>query len=150
MFSTIKRNAISGNTITVLVYTLIFLVHKKVSEHENNERKVEWYSPWGSLIKRQRSDTSSDKEWNNKWQRMTTSGTTSDNEWYNEWQRVATSGTTSDNEWYNEWQRMATSDTEWSFRLIFHFCKLREEPNTEHPKENSLKLEEDLEEGLLN
>ena len=45
---------------------------------------------------------------------------------------------------------MATSDTEWSFRLIFHFCKLREESNTEHPKENSLKLEEDLEEGLLN
>ena len=57
--------------------------------------------------------TTSDSEWYNEWQRMTTSGTTSDNEWYNEWQRM----TTSDNEWYNEWQGMttsdATSDKEW-------------------------------------
>ena len=30
------------------------------------------------------------------------------------------------------------------------FCELREEPTTKHPKENSLKLEADLEEGPLN
>ena len=73
-----------------------------------------------SFIKRQTSGISSDNEWYNKWQRMTTSGTTSDNEW----QRVTTSGTTSDNEWQrvvqrvttsgttsdNEWQRVTTSD----------------------------------------
>ena len=90
-----------------------------------------------SFIKRQTSDTSSDNEWYNEWQRMITSGTTSDNEWnrvatnkdewYNEWQRMITSGTTSgkmsDNEWnrvatnkdewYNEWQRVVQRDNEW-------------------------------------
>ena len=67
-------------------------------------------------------------------------------EWYVEWQLE----TTSDNECYNEWQRMTTSDSEWSFRLIFLFCELREEPTTKYPKEKSLNREEDIEEGLLN
>ena len=78
--------------------------------------------------------TTSDNEWYNEWQRMTTSGTTSDNEWQrvttsdnewqqvitndnewqrvewnNKWQRVAVSNTTSD----NEWQQMAMSDSKW-------------------------------------
>ena len=46
---------------------------------------------------------------------------------------------------------MRTSDKEWSFRLMFFFYfRIREEPTTKHPKENSLNLEEDLKEGLLN
>ena len=80
-----------------------------------------------SFIKRQTSGTSSDNEWYNESQRMT-----SGDEWYNEWQRVTTSGTTSDNEWRvttsgttsdNKWQRVVkrvtrmttsgTSDNEW-------------------------------------
>ena len=73
----------------------------------------------GSFIKSQTSGTSSDNEWYNEWQRMTTSGTTSDNEW----QRVTTSGTTSDNEWQrmttsgttsdNEWQPVTSNDEKW-------------------------------------
>ena len=59
------------------------------------------------FIKRQRSGTSSDNEWYNEWQRVTTSGTTSDNEWYNEWQQMITNG----NEWYNKCQRLTTSGT---------------------------------------
>ena len=38
------------------------------------------------------------------------SGISSDNEWYNEWQRVTTSDTASDREWYNEWKRMKGND----------------------------------------
>ena len=49
----------------------------------------------GSFIKRQTSGTSSENEWYNEWQRVTTSGKICDNEW----QRVAMSGTTNDNEW---------------------------------------------------
>ena len=49
--------------------------------------------------------TTSENEWYNEWQRMTTSGTTSDNEWHNEWQQVTTSGTTND----SEWQRVSIS-----------------------------------------
>ena len=52
--------------------------------------------------------TTSDNEWHNEWQRMTTSGATNDNEW----QRVVQRMTMSGNEWYNEWQRM-TCDNEW-------------------------------------
>ena len=44
---------------------------------------------------------------------------------------MTTNGTTSDND-------------------SFPFFRIREEPTTEHPKENSLILEEDLQEGLLN
>ena len=51
----------------------------------------------------------------------------------NEWQPVITSGTTSD----NEWQRVTISAN-------FSFFQIREEPNTKHPKENSLNIEEDL------
>ena len=75
------------------------------------------------MIKRQTSDTSSDNERYNEWQRMTTSGTTSD--------------TTSDNEW--QWVVISTN-----------FLFFREEPIIRHPKENALNLEEDLEEDLLN
>ena len=64
---------------------------------------------WRSFIKRQTSGTSSDNEWYNEWQEMTTS----DKEWQRVVQGVTTSGTTSDKEWYNEWQRMTTSDNEW-------------------------------------
>ena len=68
---------------------------------------------------------------------MTTSATTSDNEW----QQV----TTNDNEKYNGWQRVVQRVNNLSF-----FFRIREEPTTKHPKENSLSLEVDLEEGLLN
>ena len=54
----------------------------------------------------------------------------------------------SDNDWYNEWQRI-TSDNEWSLRLIFLYCELREEPTTKHPQQNSLNFQEDIQEGLL-
>ena len=77
-------------------------------------------------------------------------------EWYIEWQRVVQRVTVNDNEWQqmttsgakadNEWQRM----TQRVFRLIFSFFRLKEEPTTKHPKQNSLNLEEHLEEGLLN
>ena len=42
------------------------------------------------------------------------------------------------------------SDNEWSFWLIFHFFPKKEETSSKHPEENSLTLEGDLEEGLLN
>ena len=81
-------------------------------------------------MKRETSDTSSDNEWYNKWQRMTTS----DNEWQRVVERVRTSGTTN----YNEWQRMTTSDNEWQQVVIlanFLLFRIREEPTTMHPKE---------------
>ena len=56
----------------------------------------------------------------------------------------------SDSELYKEWQRMATSDGKLPFWLIFLFCKLREEPTSMQLKENSLNLEEDVEEEPLN
>ena len=64
---------------------------------------------------------------------MTTSGKTSDNEWQRVVQRVTTSGTNSDNEW--QWATISVN---------FSFFQIREEPTTNHPKENSLNLEEDL------
>ena len=60
---------------------------------------------------------------------MTMSGTTSDATSGNEWQRMT-------------WQQM--SDHQYSFRLISLFL------DNKQPKENSLNLEEDLEEGQLN
>ena len=54
-----------------------------------------------SFIKRQTSDKSSDNEWQQVVQRMTTS----DNEWYNEWERMTTSG--------SEWQKLTISDSKW-------------------------------------
>ena len=42
-----------------------------------------------------------------------------------------------------EWQRVAIS-------AKFSFFRIKVEPTYEHPKENSLNIEEDLEEGLLN
>ena len=75
---------------------------------------------------------------------------TSDNEWYNEWQRMTTSDnkwqrvTTSDKKWHWVVQRVTTNDNEWPFRLIFLFFQIREEPTTKHSRENSLNLEEDL------
>ena len=50
--------------------------------------------------------TTSDNEWYNEWQRMTTSGTANDNEWQRVLQWVTTSGTTNDNKWSNEWKQM--------------------------------------------
>ena len=67
----------------------------------------------------------SDKEW----QRVTTNG----NEWYNEWKQVPQQVTMSD----NEWQRVVIAAN-------FSFFRIREEPTTKHPKENSLNLEETL------
>ena len=83
----------------------------------------------------------SDNEWQQVVQRVTTSGTSD-----NEWQRV----TTSDKEWQRVVQRMTTNVNEWPFQLIFLFFQIKEEPTTKYPKENFLNLEEDLEEGLLN
>ena len=65
------------------------------------------------------------------------------NEWYNEWLRVIQRVTKSDNEW------LTASDNEWSFQLILLFFGIIEEPNIKHFKENSLKLAEDLEDGIL-
>ena len=64
-----------------------------------------------------------------------TSGITSENEWYNELQRVV--------------QRVTTNDKECLGRSIFLFFE-REKSTNPHLKENSLNLEEDLGEDLLN
>ena len=40
---------------------------------------------------------------------------------------------------------MTASDKDWSFQLIFPFFRVKEEPTTNHFKESSLNLEEDLE-----
>ena len=64
-----------------------------------------------------------------------TSGITSENEWYNELQRVV--------------QRVTTNDKECLVRSIFLFFE-REKSTNRHLKENSLNLEEDLGEDLLN
>ena len=69
--------------------------------------------------------------------------------WYIEWQRV----TTGSNEWYNKWQRVTTNNNKWQRVAIsanFSFLQIREEPSTKHPKQNSLNLQEDFEEVLLN
>ena len=64
-----------------------------------------------------------------------------------------TSGKTSENEWYNELervvQRVTTNDKECLVRSIFLFFEREKSTNT-HLKENSLNLEEDLGEDLLN
>ena len=60
---------------------------------------------------------------------------------------------TSDNKWYKEWKRVvqwvATNDNESSFRLIFLFLRIIEEPTTKNSKKNFLNFEEDLEEDLI-
>ena len=82
--------------------------------------------------------TSSDSAW----KRMTTS----DNKWYNEWQRM----TTSDNEWQRVVQPVTTNDNERRQPVAISanssFFQVREESTTEHPKENFLNFEDDLEE----
>ena len=93
-----------------------------------------------SFIKRQTSDTSTGNEW--QWV------TTNDNEWYNgnsDWYKKS-QRMTSD----SEWQRVTTNDNELSFQLNFLFFRIKEKPTTKHSKENSLSVEEDLEERLLN
>ena len=60
------------------------------------------------------------------------------------------SGSTSDSALYKEWKQMVASDGKWLFWLSFLFCKLREERASMQLKENSLNLEEDLEEEPLN
>ena len=61
-----------------------------------------------------------------------------------------------DNEWCNEWRVVQRVTNDNGRQQVFIsanfpiFCELREEPTTKHPKENSLKLEADLEEGPLN
>ena len=42
---------------------------------------------------------------------------------------------------------MTISDNEYSSQLIFPFFRIREEATTKHPKEHSLNLEEEREEG---
>ena len=75
-------------------------------------------------------------------------------EWYlsdNEWQRVVQRVKANDSEWQWVVQRVTTNDNEWQrvvMWLIFLF-RIREETITQYPEENSLNLEEDLEEGLL-
>ena len=65
---------------------------------------------------------------------------------------VTTSGTMSGNEWQQVAQQVTMSDNEWQrgqsvvISANFPYSRIREEPTTKHPKENSLKLEEDLEE----
>ena len=39
--------------------------------------------------------------------------TTSDNEWYNKWQPVTTNGTASDNEWWRMTASLKTHEYEW-------------------------------------
>ena len=56
---------------------------------------------------------------------------------------MTTSGTTSYHEWYSKWQQVVISANS-------PFYPTREKPTTKHPKDNSLDLEEDLEEGLFN
>ena len=80
----------------------------------------------------------SGNERHSEWQKMKNG-----NEWYNEWLRVIQRVTKSDNEW------LTASDNEWSFQLILLFFGIIEEPNIKHFKENSLKLAEDLEDGIL-
>ena len=48
-------------------------------------------------------------------------------------------------EWYIKWQRATTSDNAWP-RLILLFFQIRKESTTKNPMENSLNLQEDLEE----
>ena len=65
---------------------------------------------------------------------------------------VTTSGTMIGNEWQQVAQQVTMSDNEWQrgqsvvISANFPYSRIREEPTTKHPKENSLKLEEDLEE----
>ena len=56
---------------------------------------------------------------------------------------MTTSGTTNSTTSDNEQQPVVISAN-------FPFLRVREEPTTKHPKENSLNLKEDLEEELLN
>ena len=70
-----------------------------------------------------------------------------DSEWQRVVQRVTASGTNSE----NEWQQMTKRDKKWLFRLFFFFFfQIRQQHSTKHLKENTLNLEEDLAEGLLN
>ena len=66
------------------------------------KKTEKWYIEWHGM-------TTSDNEWQQVVQQMTTC----DIEWYNEWQqviqRVSTSGTARD----NDWQRMTTSNKKW-------------------------------------
>ena len=59
----------------------------------------EWYTEWQRI-------TTSDNEWQQVIQRMTTSSTTSGTTSDNEWQRMTMSGKTNGNEWHHEWKRM--------------------------------------------
>ena len=67
--------------------------------------------------------TTTDNEWQQVVQQVTTSSKTSDNEWQrvtaneNEWQRVVQQVTTNDNRWH----RMTRSDNEWQFWPNFLF-----------------------------
>ena len=66
---------------------------------------------------------------------------------------MTTSSTTSDNEWQRVVQWVATNDKECQTVVIsanLPFFPIKEEPTTRHHKENSLNLEKDLAEGLLN
>ena len=93
------RHAIQKTKEHILHKWGVFVFYSKNNFCIMNKIKQVW-----SFINWQTSDTWSDNEWYNEWQRMTTSGTTSENEWQRmvqrmtEWQRVRTNG--------NEWQRV--------------------------------------------
>ena len=85
-----------------------FLFYFISTEKWNKKRKypngAQIFTFQGSFIKRQTSDTSSDNEWYNEWQRVVQRETTRDNEW----QRLTTNG--------NKWQPVVV----W---LIFFFLE---------------------------
>ena len=78
------------------------------------------------FIKRQKSDASSDNEWYNEWQRVTTS----DNQWQRVVQRVVRWVTTNE----NECQRITMSG------YFGQFTFFREDSTNRHSKENPLNL----------
>ena len=65
--------------------------------------------------------TTSDNEWQQEVQRMTTS----EKEWYNEWQQVIQRVTTND----NEWQRMATNENEYQKMIKWQQMTVGDETN---------------------
>ena len=99
----------------------------------------------GSFIKRQTSGTSSNNNWYNEWQPMTSD---------NKWQRVLQRVTMNDNEWQSgitndnkrKWvvQQETANENELQRVTIsakFSFFQIREESTTNHCKKNSLNIQ---------
>ena len=56
------------------------------------------------------------------------------------------------NKWQRVLQQVKTGESEWQQVVTlanFRFLRIREEPTTKHPKENTLNTDEDLEKDLL-